>query len=355
MSYKYTSNSLVMSSLGDLPLFQNIKDELIRESERSTDNSNRLKPFFNNLRGGPVTKKNKLGTTRKREKFRQPLPLAAYNTFEAVPFYPNERSHRNNKFDELLMKEEQMQKSKKEIRYLGWNYIRSVGINKTMNQLEVERRRRKEEEANNNDDINVSNDVYRWQNVPLADQAQQRTVRTLLQENIDDNSNSFQDLNELEEEHEEHEEQEQELSEEDEISYDYDAEYARIEDDGEEGENRNGLGLDTVINADDSHLLFHQDTHASLARRVTRGLSIQQFVETSHNGNNPYETDDEYEYHRIDVDPYLVDSNDFTEVPPLNVSDTIQLVDGHRVSSLNEAGHGMTIEQFEHSTNHHFS
>ncbi|EDO15821.1 hypothetical protein Kpol_1057p9 [Vanderwaltozyma polyspora DSM 70294] len=351
MTGQYISNRLDWNSLGELSIFRDIKDELAKEQDKN--NRNGLINGMKTERGG---RKSGSRVCKSRDLCGGALPLAAYSVFEETPFYSRScRGHRNGKFDVLYMREEQLKRNKNAIRYLGWNYIKVMGLNKTMCQLEEERKQRMQE-VDAFDDINNARAVS-VHNTPARPHLQE--------ENVDEfgGGNSFQDLNIMAND---------ELSEEDEISYDYDAEYARVEDDegdyetndGEHhghrissaiaratSEDSNQVQEETPSSRSDPNIQLNQNTVSR--NNATRGLSIQQFVETSYIRNHPYESEDEYEYTNGDVDTN--DDHDFTEVPSITISDTVQSADGQRISSLNNNGNNMSIEQFDRSINYQFT
>lgn len=285
--------------LGRLPLFRDIKEALVLEKQQQSKNG---RPA-NEPR---MIKKNR-GNEEELRSGRQYIPpLSAYNAIEEVPYFPFGVDEHERRFDELTMRMDQTQRRLKSIRTLGWNSFRPIGVNETMQQLK-EKSMKQEMKNERADDI------------PLP---------STLQENGDESMGSFQEYDYPADPHNSTTnglvEEADEAREDEDVSYDYDAEFARVEDEEEEEE-------EELRNATQSL----GPCHAPPNRGAVRDLTIQQFVETSHVERQPYELEDEYETPQLDTDADQGDSRDFTEVPWVEISDTVHSGDSQRISSLN--------------------
>lgn len=299
--------------LSDLPLFRDIKEALILERQQQQQN----RRAFNNSNRDQVAnvQKKKINSSTVDTSSRYIPPLSAYNALEETPYYPHGKNSRGGRFDELNMRVAQAQQKLKNIRTLGWDYIRPIGINDTMRHL---KKRQSDDGVKSAGAPSHETHGLQQQNqhgIPLPPTFQENSFEGSFHDyNAGDESRNMGPEDALNEA-----EQEEEEEEEDEISYDYDAEFARVEDEeddeieGEEDGQRKVLG-----NSGN-----------------TRDVTIQQFVETSHIEGNPYEIDDEYENPQLDADLEQGDSGDFTEIPWVNISDTVQSVDSPRIGSLN--------------------
>lgn len=296
--------------LSDLPLFRDIKEALILERQQQQQN----RRTFNNRNREQIAnvQKKKTNSSTGDTSSRYIPPLSAYNALEETPYYPRAKNNRGGRFDELSMRVEQAQQRLKSIRTLGWDYIRPIGINDTMQLL----KKRK-----NDDGVKNSQAPS-----PETHLQQQDHHGIVLPPNFQENGfeASFHEYNAAADQSgnmgpEDASNEAEQEEEEDEISYDYDAEFARVEDEEED------------------QIEGEREAHRNILGNGgnTRDVSIQQFVETSHIEGNPYEIDDEYENPQLDVDLEQGDSRDFTEIPWINVSDTVQSVDTPRIGSLN--------------------
>lgn len=297
------------NTLSDLPLFRDIKEALILERQQQQN-----RRAFNSRNRDQVAnvQKKKTNSSTGDTSSRYIPPLSAYNALEETPYYPHGKNSRGGRFDELDMRVAQAQQRLKNIRTFGWDYIRPIGINDTMQHL---KKRQSDDGVKSADASSQETHGLQQQNqqgIPLPPTFQENGFEGSFEYNAGDESRNMRPEDALNE-------AEQAEEEEDEISYDYDAEFARVEDEeedeieGEEDGQRKVLG-----NA--GH---------------TRDVTIQQFVETSHIEGNPYEIDDEYENPQLDADLEQADSGDFTEIPWVNISDTVQSVDSPRIGSLN--------------------
>ncbi|CCE65963.1 hypothetical protein TPHA_0N01820 [Tetrapisispora phaffii CBS 4417] len=409
------------SSLNELALFRDIKTNIAlneNESNVSKGSSHQKSRFtFDDLnQNGNASNKKKMWSkyiVNKRKKRAQYYPpLAAYNTFDETPFIPQSRIKYGNatgaKFDEMVMKEEMMKKRLKDIQKLGWNFIRSIGVSKTMQQLEEEHKALLEADKDldregtayptaidtdlDNSRSGVSRhfddqrpEVQLGSSTLPSNTSRPNRLPHAFQENIDDDGTTFSELNEPDHNREEILiADEYDEIQEDELSYDYSEEYARVEDDYEENTNGNRNSMNqsdygsdvqqTNFTDIDNRILLHRNNSESFneveagieamdvpiidfsnsrqTEQITdpsRNLELQQYVESSHlrNSVDVYDVANDYDYHRIDADADTADSHDYSEVPSLNVSDPPTVNDNQRVSSLTEAGRSLTIEQFE--------
>lgn len=306
-------------SLCGLPLFKDIKENLVQQKQQSAPPRVQRRDQQRRSRNG-----------KRAGAYHQFIPpLSAYNASEERPYFPG------GKFDEMTMKIEQEEKRLNDIRNLGCNFIRPIGIGQTLQML----RDRKAAAAK----VRMEEANQASLQRPEEQQEDEQDLNFILPSAFQENAggNSPQDsamIDSISEDQSGTAPVRQELGapfgqvavqdnddeEEDEISYDYEAEFARVEDEqGEEEEllekERNGrLKMPSV-------------------RDSTRDLTIQQFVETSHMGGHPYDLEDDFENPQLDVETNQGDSGDFTEIPWVNVSDTVQSVDSPRISSLNNA------------------
>lgn len=296
-------------ALSALPLFRDIKEALILEKQQEGKSA---RPGHEPRTIG----KNGVNDGERRSSRQYIPPLSAYNASEEAPYFPIGVDEKGRRFDELTMRMDLAQKRLKSIRTLGWNTIRPIGVNETMQQLK-ERLEKEESESKN---ASVNNQAQ-----PSA-----------LQENDDEFMESFHEydrrVDPLINNANSGAEDANESREEEDNSYDYDAEFARVEEEEEEEEEEYPNGARTLGAA-----------HALANRSTVRDVTIQQFVETSHIERQPYELDDEYENPQLDIEGDQGESGDFTEVPWVEISDTVQSVDSQRISSLNSLIDRVTI------------
>lgn len=299
------------TSLSDLPLFKDIKEALVLKKQQ-VHNRNR-RPTGGRPREYLIGKNRPNDEETDLARIYIP-PLSAYSADEETPYYPFGREERGLNFDELTMKMDQAQRRLKSIRTLGWNCIRPIGVSETMQQL---RERTKDQE-----------------NFPLStaqptDEPNGTSLPSAMQENGDESLVSFHDYNDINElengPSDVPPQAELEQDEDEDVSYDYDAEFARVEGEEEEEE-----GNQT---RNDELSVVHPKAMAN--RGAVRDLTIQQFVETSHIEREAYEIDGEYDNSQLDVGEEQADSRDFTEIPWVEVSDTVHSGESQRVSSLN--------------------
>lgn len=311
--------------LSGLPLFRDVKENVIQQRQEQYQHQQQA-----------------AHQAKKRNHIKRPVihhhympPLSAYNASEERPYYPGGR------FDEMTMRIEMEQRRLDGIRNLGCDYIRPVGVGQTLQMIrerkQVAAKLRAEEAAQ-------QEELQRHQE---QDRQEQHGQPSLLPATFQENGehNSLYDSGMVDDVAEEltsispSQPMQRELGaafnpaageddeEEDEISYDYEAEFAHVEDEQNEEDDDDA----------DGYLDRNREGHLKMLypRSATRDFSIQQFVETSHMENHPYDMEDEYENPQLDVETNQGDSGDFTEVPWVNISDTVQNVDSPRVSSLN--------------------
>lgn len=288
-------------SLGELPLFRDIKEVLVMEKQQQNKTG---RPGD----GRKEVDKSKSGSDSSPGHHYIP-PLSAYNAIEETPYFPS--GARDERFDELTMRTDQAQQKLSAVRTLGWDCIRPIGVKETMKQLQ-ERLKSREKSAKATET-----------GMP---------VLSAMQENGNEAIVSFHELgNEAhidasvgEHAHAQPEEEDEDLS------YDYDAEFARVE---EEADDEVGGELQGVA------MSFRANNPLS-NRGTERDVTIQQFVETSHIERQPYDSQDEYETSQLNLDPDQGESREFMEVPWVEVSDTVESVGSRRISSLNSVtGH----------------
>ncbi|CDH16403.1 uncharacterized protein ZBAI_08191 [Zygosaccharomyces bailii ISA1307] len=303
-----------------LPLFHDIKENLLQQKQQLT--------MSQKTRHRDQAKRRTRNGKKTTAHAQFVPPLSAYNASEERPYLPAGR------FDEMTMRIEQEEKRLNSIRNLGCNYIRPIGVGQTLQTL----RDRKAAAAQ------ASAEEANAMSLQQQDEQQQeeQQLNFILPPSFQENSgvDSPQDTamlddlagNQMGSSSATHElaasfgqvtsQQNDEDEEEDEISYDYEAEFARVED--VRGEEEGILEKE------------HNSRFKMLnARDAARDFTIQQFVETSHMESHPYDLEDDFENPQLDVETNQGDSGDFTEVPWVNISDTVQSVDSPRVSSLN--------------------
>lgn len=230
---------------------------------------------------------------RKRSKSIKYIPsLAAYNVFNEFPYYPTSSSQlQEGRLDEFIMLSEQYKNRLPKIRKLGWKRFKPIGINKTMHDLEMLRVRAQaqNEEINNEEDLREQD--LREEDLREHGSIGHAVLPHILQENDADDTddvagthNTVNDgitmftQNSADNSHEV-------ISEEDEISYDYDAEFDHVVDEEEDEEVEvQGGGIEV-----DRERIVPEDL---LMRPTSLSRSLQQFVEEAHHLNrNPYDID----------------------------------------------------------------
>lgn len=272
------------NSLGSIPIFKEIRDDLTHQKQQQKQ-------------WGQM--KNKQPSNRISRRRRYIPPLSAYSAESQAPYYPF-NNDTNSQFDEFEMRAAQTEKRLREIRMMGWNSIRPIGVGKTMRELEEERLKnwKKSEQQEEPQGIQIAS---AQENTDGTDHIQEQEVSHVVLPNMDVDLDRS-----IEEEH----------------SYDYDDEFARVGQE-EEGTSEGRPG----------------------GAHTATGLSIQQFIETSHieGAGHPYDIEDEYEHDYMlsidnDNERETLGDDEFTQLPPLDVSDTIenQAVNPSRISSLNQ-------------------
>lgn len=311
--------------LSDLPLFRDIKEDLsIQQQEQQALKNNKQPRFSQTTRNKTQISRNTQQGNNSRGTQYVP-PLSAYSANEEAPYFPSGRHTSAGRFDELSMRYEQTQQRFKSIRTPGWSFLTPLGINSS---IQGRKEKRLNEMHRVPDEPTALGDDGRLRNLTLPTDFQENGSDTNFhdleinnehdfgpeemtdgnrggEDNVDTGGHNDDSVN--------HEEDDDDDDNDDDASYDYDAEFARVEDEHEHEEQE-------------------ERRHYS-NRRIVRDVTIQQFVETSHVDRNPYEIDEEYEESHSNVDNG--DSGDFTEIPWVDVSDTVQSVDSSRVTSLN--------------------
>lgn len=292
--------------LSDLPLFKDIKEALILQKQQQQHQNKQTRLDYSNRNQLQSIRKSTQSSNLGNSGMNYIPPLSAYNANEEIPYYPSTRGASAGRFDELSMRVEQVQQKLKSIRTLGWSFLKPIGIDDSMECL-------KEKTMNLRQRIPD-------EPTPISDNLRTQISHSLVLPGAFQENGSTDNIDLLESGMEQElgpDEMEQE--EDDEASYDYDAEFARVEDEQEdEGYEEEPHVVNSLVN-----------------RGMVRDLTIQQFVETSHIDRNPYELNDEYENSHLDVDADNGDSGNFTEIPWLDVSDTVQSVETPRISSIN--------------------
>ncbi|QLQ80641.1 hypothetical protein HG537_0D06420 [Torulaspora globosa] len=270
------SDSQRFVSLGDLPLFREIKEVLMVEKQQNKNG----RPGD----GRKVGDKSKFGCNESSAGCHYIPPLSAYNAIEETPYFPSGTRDERFAFDELTMRTDLAQQRLNSVRTVGWDCIRPIGVKETMKQLQ--------------------NRLKNRENSARTAEPGDLPAVSDMQENGDeahiDASVGEQVLPQQEEDDED-------------LSYDYDAEFARVEQEAD-GEGRSFWASN---------------------RGTGRDVTIQQFVETSHVERQPYDSQDEYETSQLNLDPEQGESREFMEVPWVEVSDTVESVSSRRISSLN--------------------
>ncbi|QLL34168.1 hypothetical protein HG536_0G00250 [Torulaspora globosa] len=293
-------------SLGDLPLFRDIKEVLVMEKQQNKTG----RPGD----GPKMADKSKSGYNESSPGHHYIPPLSAYNAIEETPYFPSGAKDQRFAFDELTMRTDQAQQRLNSVRTLGWDCIRPIGVKETMKQLQ-ERLKNQENSAKAREPGDM----------PALSAMQENGAEAIVGfHELGDEAAAHIDTSIGGQLHAQPEEEDEDLS------YDYDAEFARVE---EEGDDEAGGELRGVA------MSFRANNPLS-NRGTERDVTIQQFVETSHVERRPYDSQDEYETSQLNLDPDQGESREFMEVPWVEVSDTVESVGSRRISSLNSVtGH----------------
>ncbi|CAI4991773.1 BBT_HP_G0072970.mRNA.1.CDS.1 [Saccharomyces cerevisiae] len=234
---------------------------------------------------------------RKKSRVVKYIPsLSAYNVFNEFPYYPTSASQLlDGKLDEFLMLSEQYKSRLPKIRKLGWNRFKPIGINKTMYELEMLRSRARAQNAEGNNEEDFRQHDSREEDPRNNGSIGRVILPHILQENEDDTGEGVTGLHSMPNDsmailanNGANNSQNEEVSEEDEISYDYDAEFDHVvdEDDNEEGEVP-GEGVEGI--EVQRERIVPDDL---LMRPTSLSRSLQQFVEEAHHlDRNPYDID----------------------------------------------------------------
>ncbi|KAL3232755.1 hypothetical protein RNJ44_04671 [Nakaseomyces bracarensis] len=313
-------------------------------------------------------------------------PLSAYSAASDAPFIPVRNLCKGRmKLSVTEMRYEDFEKRMYSIRKAGWNTLRPIGCRKTMAEIRRERQMRKSDNMdmdqplerlsgpntmnyqenlldpsmqnsaetgnmtdndNDNDNITENIDINVSTNIPVLVESGNHTI----EHSAVDVNNEYYDTNNGNSSTNVGNEvvDEAEGEEEDEISYDYDAEYARVEIDDEEEEGEGDGDRSTYLGAIENSDLATRDP--IVQNGINRNLSIQQFVEATSRPRNAYDdiysedgdistystADNHLSVGQISSDLHS-DGHDFTEIPTVDISDTIDNSDiarSSRVSSL---------------------
>lgn len=317
--------------LSGLPLFRDVKENLVQQRNEQQQYHQQQQTVHQARRRNHFKKVS-------NNRHYMP-PLSAYNASEERPYYPGGR------FNEMTMRIEMEQRRLNSIRNLGCNYIRPIGVGHTLQMIREKKqlaaKLRAEEAAQQQEQLELQRHEEREQQRSQGRNQQDSSILpSAFQENGDHSSrNEFGIMDDVVEEPAGRSPSQsigqtlappfnaalgEDDEEEDEISYDYEAEFAHVEDEHEEDE-------------EDEYLDKNQEGRLKMLNPggTTRDFTIQQFVETSHMQSHPYDMDDDYENPQLEVETNQGDSGDFTEVPWINISDTVDNVDSPRASSLN--------------------
>ncbi|CAR27532.1 hypothetical protein ZYGR_0N00130 [Zygosaccharomyces rouxii] len=328
--------------LSGLPLFRDVKENLIQQRNEQQQQHQQQQATHQ------AKRRNHLKKSSTHHHYMP--PLSAYNASEERPYYPGGR------FDEMTMRIEMEQRRLNGIRNLGYNYIRPIGVGHTLQMIrerkQLAAKLRVEEAAQQQEQLELQGQEEQEQQLDQIQRPRQQQQHSILPSAFQENGDrsSHYDFGMVEDVGEDptgtsppqpmgqilappfNPTVEDEDEEEDEISYDYEAEFAQVEDEQNEEDE------------EDEYLDKNQEGRLRMLnpRGATRDFSIQQFVETSHMESHPYDMEDDYENPQLEVETNQGDSGDFTEVPWINISDTVDNVDSPRVSSLNSlVGHRM--------------
>lgn len=351
--------------LVDLQLFGHIKSIADKEKLR-----NGQETAYSNVKSGEINESNDIQYIP---------PLSAYSASDDVPFIPVRNLRKGKlKLSVTEMRYEDFEKRMYSIRKSGWNSLRPIGVKKTMAEMKRDRHLRRAEvmaldqpieRTTNPNTMNYqenfldpsmqisseNQDTYSGNNNDLDVDRNPSDLATVGEGDIPD-YNSRDHVETVDYNHSEpnssvvagndvvHEEEE----EEDEISYDYDAEYARVEIDEEDDEDGNDGDRSRYLEAVNNSGFGIRGTITGPG--IDRNLSIQQFVEATSRSRNAYDDiyseDGDISTNSV-VDNHLSvgnissdlnsDAHDLTEIPTINISDTIDNSDiarSSRVSSL---------------------
>lgn len=294
-------------ALNELPLFKELKEELIKKPEiNRVTNHNATVP----LRNGQGRTNEPFVNAEAQVRHDYIPPLSAFSAYKSGP--DSMANVSNNELYNILKRD---QKWRESIRGLGKDIFRPIGINRTMEELITEARPKSEyveeqpqfyEEPGNHAIISIEND----NSANATD-----THGYHLAEGSNDAGDDYEEGGGGEGEGEE-------VEEEQEMSYNYSEEYTRSEEE----------------HANDIDIPEEQEENQEWTKNTSnaRALSINEiahYVEQSYiQNNNPYIDQDAFEEELS----YMESSNyDFTEVPSLTISDPIVSSDRPRVSSLN--------------------
>ncbi|CAR21821.1 Mnd2p [Lachancea thermotolerans CBS 6340] len=240
-----------------------------------------------------------------KSKFYTMPPLAAYSAFSEHPFYHVHKAT-GSKFDPFEMRLELSEKQQESIRMLGWDSIRPVGIGFTMKErkdlakLEAKEQERQQQQGSHGVRDLLSTDRPQ-ENVNTPQQTtlpHEAVIRSLTPPDMDINLD--QDIHE------------------DETSYDYDDEFARIEPDDDVAEPHNA-----------------RDDNYERAERT-----VQQFIETSHieGVSHPYDMENNYQH------SYNYSDNEDSgslALPPVTIPDIEAYdvgINGPEIADINSGG-----------------
>ncbi|EHN01833.1 Mnd2p [Saccharomyces cerevisiae x Saccharomyces kudriavzevii VIN7] len=231
---------------------------------------------------------------RKKSRVIKYIPsLSAYNVFSEFPYFPTSSSQlQDGKLDEFMMLSEQYKSKLPKIRKLGWNRFKPIGINKTMYDSEMLKSRVQVQNAERKSEEDFREPSFREEDLGHNGSVERMVLPHVLQENDDDIGEGVADShsvvnddivvfsnNSANHSHNEG------ASEEDEISYDYDAEFDHVVDE-EDNEEEESQGEE--IEAEREKIVPDD----LLIRPTSLSRSLQQFVEEVHHiDRNPYDID----------------------------------------------------------------
>ncbi|EJS43241.1 mnd2p [Saccharomyces arboricola H-6] len=243
---------------------------------------------------------------RKKSRVVRYIPsFSAYNVFNELPYYPSSSNQlQDGRLDEFIMLSEQYKNRLPKIRKLGWNRFKPIGINKTMYDLEILRSRAQTENVERNNEEDFREHDPREEDPRNNGAIGHVMLPHILQENDGDTEQGLADSHSVVSHgivmfnnNSANNTRDEGVSEEDEISYDYDAEFDHVvdEEDNEEETQEEGTGAerDRVVPDD------------LLMRPTSLSRSLQQFVE---------------EVHHLDRNPYDIDSDNDGDVSKIGLN-----------------------------------
>lgn len=344
-------------ALCDLPLFRDIINETTSSGPDLSNRLNHAGSIHNRISKSKNNNDNQSSISNS-VRYSYPIPLSAYSIHEELPNNFSKKLLVNSeKFDELGLKYDSYRSSKRSIKHLGYNSIRPIGINKTMKELHDLKKQKEAdllESANREDSNNIQMIQPLSLGNQLPNQFQENEDITNVTEMIPTSvSNIFQDRIQVQPGREElYANNDQEDEGDDDISYDYDAEFDQVIEDEEEG----GEVVNADPNVQNDHTIIHNNgvienieeesinqiqvdnnivgsefnNFSNTFRSGTRlsgGQSIQEYVAMNNFEQSSFDDIGD------GSDNDLIDEHEFTQIPSLNMSETIQENDVNGINS----------------------